>query len=444
MAIYRFESRILGRNQGHTAVGYAAYLAAEKLHDERYEEERDFTKKRQVDRIYHSQILAPEAAPDWVHDREKLWNKTEHAEKRKDAQIAREIHVALPAELTHAEKVALGLKFVRQEYVDKGMVADVSFHNFDGVGSHNPHVHVLLTTRRLEGDGFASKKEDAWRPKIARDPKTKRSIVDPDFLKEERGTWERYCNDALRQAGQDQRVDCRSLKDRGIDRTPQPKLGKAHYMEQREEWEGQTLAGEAWREAKHLNTLKDEQKALARQQAALLQEIRAESVKQAFEIGQGLAREEQTARYQQPTAPPPPTEQQPPPKPFREPWKRDWEHEHQASQERRKRRQQRRDRQERVQRKEQERHALKQQHSDGEAPPPTQDERELLRQWLEYKDRERDKPCSGGDPHHGAKPEQGNSQEQQLAKLKEEMAAFDADDPPQPPPQHKPERKHRR
>ena len=240
MAIYSLGSRILGRSQGHTSVGYAAYLAAEKFYDERYDTTRNFDKKPQRDRIHHLEIVAPEDAPGWVYNREKLWNKNEQAERRKDSQVAREIRIALPVELSHSEKVAVGLKFVCQEYAKKGMVADVSFHNFDGEGSHNPHAHILLTTRRLQGDGFAPKKEESWRPPIVKDPRTGKAIVDPEFLKEERKTWERYCNDALRQAGHDQRVDCRSYKDRGIDRAPQPKRGKTRYMEQREAWQQQT------------------------------------------------------------------------------------------------------------------------------------------------------------------------------------------------------------
>lgn len=348
-------------------MGYAAYLTGEKLHDERYNETRNFTGKRQRDRIYHSEILAPENAPAWVYEREKLWNQNERAEKRKDSQVAREIHVALPAELTHAEKVAVGLKFARQEYVEKGMVADVSFHNFEGAGSHNPHVHILLTTRRLEGDGFALKKEEAWRPKIVREPKTKRSIVDPEFLMAERVTWERYCNGALRQAGQEQRVDCRSLKERGIDRAPQPKKGKAHYMEQREQWQEQTIAGDTWREAQHFNRLKDKQKKLVREHGELLQESRAESARQAFAIGQELAHEGQMSRQQ-----------------ARRERDRQWQ-------------------------------------PPAQTPAVSQDDRHLIEQWQQYKDRERDKPRSMGDNHHGAAPERGMTEEQQKLQPKPEQ-----------------------
>jgi ATP-dependent exoDNAse (exonuclease V) alpha subunit len=167
-------------------VAYAAYLAAERLHDEHYNEDRLFDKKRLKQRVYHSEILAPENAPAWARHREELWNRNEAAERRKDSQVGREIIVALPKELSHQQKIAAGLQFVREEYVFKGMVADVHFHHFTGKGSDNPHMQVLLTTRRIEAQGFAKKKEEAWRPPIVKDPKTHKIIVDPEFIKAER------------------------------------------------------------------------------------------------------------------------------------------------------------------------------------------------------------------------------------------------------------------
>ena len=41
--------------------------------------------------------------------------------------------------------------FIQREFVERGMVADVAYH--DG-GGHNPHAHILLTTRTLGPEGF--------------------------------------------------------------------------------------------------------------------------------------------------------------------------------------------------------------------------------------------------------------------------------------------------
>src|SRR5580692_1287 len=64
----------------------------------------DYTHKRGVE---HSEILAPADAPTWVFERHTLWNTVEASEKRKDAQLAREIEVGLPIELKDREQVAL-------------------------------------------------------------------------------------------------------------------------------------------------------------------------------------------------------------------------------------------------------------------------------------------------------------------------------------------------
>lgn len=285
MALYSFDSRILGRNSGHTAVGYAAYCAAEKLYDDYYGQTRNFEKAQQEERIYAKGIMAPAHAPEWVHDRAELWNHVEKSEKRKDSQLCREIIITLPRELTHQQNHKLIKRYVQEQYVDKGMIADISLHNLEGKNP-NPHVHILLTTRRIEKNGFAAKKEDDWRPKITKDPKTKRAIIDPEYIKAERLTWEGYYNHALEQAGREERVDCRSLKDRGIDKTPAPKLGKAHKMEQRDEWKGKTRAGDDWRAVKDLNDRKRQLQQLQQERAEVEKEIAIEKTLAALEVAQ--------------------------------------------------------------------------------------------------------------------------------------------------------------
>ena len=125
MAIYHFSVQIISRSQGRNSVAAAAYRSAEKLVDERTRQTYDFTRKNDV---VESAILLPKEAPQWMADREKLWNAVEQTEKRKDAQLAREINIALPRELTPEQNGTLLKTFVQKEWVDKGMVADVAFH----------------------------------------------------------------------------------------------------------------------------------------------------------------------------------------------------------------------------------------------------------------------------------------------------------------------------
>src|SRR3546814_11043322 len=96
MAIFHLSVQVIGRAQGRSAVAAAAYRAAERLHDERLDRDHDFTNKPGV---VHSEILLPEGAPERLSDRERLWNEVEAPEKRKAAQLSREVECALPREM---------------------------------------------------------------------------------------------------------------------------------------------------------------------------------------------------------------------------------------------------------------------------------------------------------------------------------------------------------
>ena len=147
MAIYHFSAKVIGRSGGRSAVAAAAYRAAECLHDEKLGREHDYTAKAGV---IHREILLPDgAAPRWL-DRATLWNEVETGEKRKDAQIARDIEISLPRELGRAEAIRLAQDFVREQFVNRGMIADLNVHWTKAAdGEMQPHAHVMLTMRRI-------------------------------------------------------------------------------------------------------------------------------------------------------------------------------------------------------------------------------------------------------------------------------------------------------
>ena len=109
MAIYHLSAKVITRAKGQSVIACAAYRAGERLNDERHGEVYDYTKKQD---IAHSEILLPDNAPQWMRDRGKLWNAVEQSEKRKDAQLAREVQVALPRELTLSQNIELTREFV--------------------------------------------------------------------------------------------------------------------------------------------------------------------------------------------------------------------------------------------------------------------------------------------------------------------------------------------
>jgi MobA/MobL family. len=185
---------MISRSQGRSVTAASAYRVAERIEDRRTGLTFDYAAKGGVD---HTEILAPDHAPDWVHDRSELWNRVEESETRKNSQVAREVRVALPDELTHAQRVALVRDYAQTQFVDRGMVADIALHAPGRAGDErNHHAHILLTTREVDADGFTTKNRD-WN-KV-------------EVLEGWRKAWARDSNAALERAGVEDRVDHRTL-----------------------------------------------------------------------------------------------------------------------------------------------------------------------------------------------------------------------------------------
>ncbi len=205
MAIYHYSVGIISRSKGRSATAAAAYRAAERIEDLRTGEIHDYRKKKGVDEKF---ILAPLSAPNWVYNREKLWNKVELSELRNNSQLSREINVAIPVELSESQQIELVKEFVQEQFVDEGMIADVAFHN---LSSHNPHAHIMLTMRNIEFDGFSKKKNRDWNKR--------------ELLEKQREAWAVHTNRALEKAEVDEKIDHRTLEEQGINRIPQIHLG---------------------------------------------------------------------------------------------------------------------------------------------------------------------------------------------------------------------------
>lgn len=195
VAIYHLSAKILSRSAGRSAVAAAAYRSGGRLQDERTGRTYDFTRKRGVE---HAEIVAPKRTPAWMLDRTSLWNGVEKSEKRRDAQLAREIEVALPRELAAERRVSVVREFVQDEFVSQGMIADIAVHvGRSRDGAEQPHAHILLTTRSLTAEGFGPKNRD-WNA--------------TDRLELWRSHWAEHINRELERAGRDERIDHRSLE----------------------------------------------------------------------------------------------------------------------------------------------------------------------------------------------------------------------------------------
>ena len=259
MAIYHLRLKVHSRSLGRaakpggatrrSAVAAAAYRSGEKLYDVSQGKWFDYEKPD----VIHTEILAPEGAPDWVFDRQELWNRVEASERRADAQLCREVEVSCPRELSNEQCIELVRSFVQEQFVSRGMVADVNLHRPDASdGGEQPHAHCLLTLRPLDpttATGFASKKERSWNedPDIAKAVAGARKQYNNTGLEQDkqelealealrnvnvwRREWASYANRALATAGSTARIDHRTLEKQGIFRLPLPHIGLARHIE---------------------------------------------------------------------------------------------------------------------------------------------------------------------------------------------------------------------
>lgn len=212
MAIYHLHAKIFARGQGHSVVQKSAYRSGTRLKDHYYNEIHDYSKRKGIE----SEIIAPVNSPTWVFDREKLWNKVELFEKRYDSQLAREIEFSLPKELEKDVHKDMVREFVKENFVSRGMIADIGFHHND---SNNPHTHIMLTLRKIKSDSFGEKQRE-WNKS--------------NLLIEWRKNWSEKANKYLADYNIDEKIDHRSYKDRGIDKIAKVNIGyKAHALEKK-------------------------------------------------------------------------------------------------------------------------------------------------------------------------------------------------------------------
>jgi len=261
--------QIISRSKGQSAVAAAAYRSGEKLHDERTDEQKFYARNVQPENM----ILTPSNAPEWMKDRNRLWNEVEKVEKRKDSQLARELNIALPIELNHDQQKELIQSFVQNEFVQKGMIADIAIHRDD---ANNPHAHIMLTMRNLDQDGFGKKNRD-WNADFANAKENNRGYVkNSESCLSIREQWANYANQALEQVQINERITHLSHENRGLETLPMVHLGHvAHDMEkkgkktergqinrERQDYNKAVIDLQAYRhqKEKHLKKMKEKEK----------------------------------------------------------------------------------------------------------------------------------------------------------------------------------------
>ncbi len=229
MAIFHMSFSNISAGKGRSAIASAAYRSGEKLFDNK--EGRNYFYGRSI--MPETFILKPKNAPEWANDRQKLWNEVEKKDRKANSRYAKEFNVALPVELSADEQKELLIKYVQENFVDEGMVADVAIHRDH---ADNPHAHVMLTNRPFNPDGtwggIKSKKQyildengNKTYTGTSKYPKS-RKILMVDWDKKEkiiewRHNWAASVNQVLEQKNIPDRISEKSfIEQGGIDDTP--------------------------------------------------------------------------------------------------------------------------------------------------------------------------------------------------------------------------------
>ena len=223
MAIFHMSFSNISAGKGRSAIASAAYRSGEKLFDDK--EGRSYLYARPV--MPESFILTPKNAPDWASNREQLWNEVEKKDRKSNSRYAKEFNVALPVELSEDEQKELLTKYVQENFVDQGMVADVAIHR-DHLD--NPHAHVMLTNRPFNPDGSWGLKA---KTQYIKDENGKQLLTKGGFPKQRkiwlvdwdkkekinewRKNWALSVNQFLAQKNIPDRISEKSFVDQGID-----------------------------------------------------------------------------------------------------------------------------------------------------------------------------------------------------------------------------------
>ncbi|MBA3078672.1 MobQ family relaxase [Lactiplantibacillus plantarum] len=226
MAIFHMSFSNISAGKGRSAIASAAYRSGEKLFNN--QEGRHYFYARSV--MPESFILTPKNAPEWAGDREKLWNEVEKNDRKSNSRYAKEFNVALPVELSESEQKELLTKYVQENFVDQGMVADVAIHRDH---PDNPHAHVMLTNRPFNPDGSWGLKA---KTQYIKDENGKQLLTKSGFPKQRkiwlvdwdkkekinewRKNWALSVNQFLAQKNIPDRISEKSFVDQGIQETP--------------------------------------------------------------------------------------------------------------------------------------------------------------------------------------------------------------------------------
>ena len=219
MAVYHYSEKAVKRSAGQSAVNSAAYVSKDAIKDERIEKKFDYS--RQQNELQYSKTLIPEGAN--FKDAAEMWNSVESAEKSKNAVVGQRVDIALPRELTLEQQIEIADK-VATARLKEGRGVTYAIHDH---GDGNPHIDMIMTPRPWDaetqkwgkksqsvvmtdknGQPILNPKRGAGQTKYKR---KNVNIDDREHILSRRKEWQVLANDALKKAGSNERIDCRTL-----------------------------------------------------------------------------------------------------------------------------------------------------------------------------------------------------------------------------------------
>lgn len=141
-------------------------------------------------------------ARTWMDGQERLM--------RKNARVLDKLRIALPRELTDAQRAHLVAGFMGE--LTDGRIAWFAAIHQRGKDELNPHVHIAIHDRDMQTGKRVLRLSDSARDRI------KAGLPGPKAVEWVRERWEVAANNALKAAGHDARINRRTLEAQGIDR----------------------------------------------------------------------------------------------------------------------------------------------------------------------------------------------------------------------------------
>ena len=207
MAVYHLKMSVGSRDGGQSARAKDAYIEREDRYAKQDPEE--------CEHVEHGHM------PAWAQDDPRTYWAASDDHERSNGRLYREVQFALPNELSPEARRDLARSFAEQltEVKEGKLPYTLAFHKGESAKPDtpdNPHAHLMFSERAH--DGIERSPEQWFKRHNPTSPehggaKKSRAAVPKEWLEQTRQAWAQQANQALEQAGREERIDGRSLAD---------------------------------------------------------------------------------------------------------------------------------------------------------------------------------------------------------------------------------------